>query len=403
MHMRKTLVVAAALFALSPLAAQAANLNSKGLEVSGWLPYWRSASSTLDVMPHLRQLTEINPFVYVVQPDGTIQDMAGVADDPWKSLFVEARKNKVRVIPTVMWSDTTAIHAILSNATKRQALEDTITSVIKGEGFDGVDIDFEGKSAMDKDYFSTFLKGLYQRMGTKWVMCTIEARTPIADRYPSGNAPKDATTYANDFVQINKYCDRVRFMTYDQQTVDVALNQKQGSAPYVPIADPKWVEDAIRLAMQSISKNKIEIGVATYGYEWTVTPLSQSGYNYDLQWAFNPRYATDLAAQIGAKIQRNSAGELSFSYLPQIQTPPPPKEDQQLSNANSDVTPIPAPLQTTTPAAVALANASINILWWSDAQAIADKVALAKKLGIRGVSVFKMDGGEDQGMWAVLK
>ncbi len=411
MSMRKVLAIAAAVFVLSPFVAfmlspvevQAATLNSKGLEVSGWLPYWREASSTLDVLPHLSQLTEINPFVYVVQPDGTIQDMAGIADEPWKSLIAAAKQKKVRVVPTVMWSDTNAIHTILSNAVLRVQLEDDIAALTAREGFDGIDIDFEGKKAEDKKYFSTFLKGLYQRMGKKWVMCTIESRTPIADRYSTA-PPKDAGVYANDWLQINKYCDRVRFMTYDQQSIDQTLNAAQKSAPYTPVADVQWVEKAIKLAMQTISKKKIMIGVATYGYEWQVTPLSTSGYDYKLLWAFNPKYATDLAAQIGSTIKRNSAGELSFSYLPQIQVPPPAAADQQLSTGNSnEVTPPPAPLQTTTPAAVILAQASINILWWSDATAIKQKVDLAKKLGVRGVAVFKLDGGEDQAMWQVLK
>jgi spore germination protein YaaH len=40
---------------------------------------------------------------------------------------------------------------------------------------------------------------------------------------------------------------------------------------------------------------------------------------------------------------------------------------------------------------------------WQDAQAIGDKVALAKRLGIRGVAIFKIDGGEDPKMWDYLK
>ena len=391
--MRKFFLLTIFILSIAPLGASAAKF-----EYSGWLPYWREASSTADAMAHLSQLTEINPFGYIVQPDGTVMDAMGVADEPWKSLIAAAKAKKVRVIPTVMWSDTEAIHRILSDTTARIKLEDDITELAFNEGFDGIDIDFEGKRAEDKNYFSTFLRGLYQRMGKKWVMCTIESRTPLSSRY-LGTPPKDAGVYANDFGAINKYCDRVRFMTYDQETIDQKLNAAALSAPYAPVADVKWVEKAIRLAMQTIPKHKIVIGIATYGYEWEVTPLTQSGYRYDKLWAFNPRYATALAAQIGSKVQRNPAGELSFSYIPQIQLPPPPKADQQLSNT----TPIPAPLQTTTPAAVVLATASYNILWWSDAQAIKQKIDLAKRLGVRGVAVFKLDGGEDPAMWQYFK
>ena len=58
------------------------------------------------------------------------------------------------------------------------------------------------------------------------------------------------------------------------------------------------------------------IGVATYGYEYDLIPLSQQGYRYDLNWAFNPRYTTDLASSLGITPTRNSAGEMSFSYTP---------------------------------------------------------------------------------------
>ena len=48
-------------------------------------------------------------------------------------------------------------------------------------------------------------------------------------------------------------------------------------------------------------------------------------------------------------------------------------------------------------------NLSYRLVTWQDSQAIADKVALAKQLGIRGVAVFKFDGGQDPKMWDVLK
>ncbi|HXK31649.1 MAG TPA: hypothetical protein VJZ94_02885, partial [Candidatus Paceibacterota bacterium] len=108
--MRKIFVLAAFVIMLAPAGASAA----PKFEYSGWLPYWKEASSTMDALAHIDQLTEINPFVYVLQKDGTIADRAGIADEPWRSLITVARAKKVRVIPTIMSGDTATLHAILS-------------------------------------------------------------------------------------------------------------------------------------------------------------------------------------------------------------------------------------------------------------------------------------------------
>ena len=390
--MRRVFYIAGLALIFSP--ALAAAQTTQKLEVSGWIPYWREEQGAADALAHLDQLTEINPFVYIVQTDGTVLDAAGIADEPWKGLLQEAKKKKVRVIPTVMWSDGAAMHKILSNQKTRNKLQDDITAIAVNEGFDGVDIDFEGKWAETKDYFSLFLKGLYSRMGKKWVMCTIEARTPLDSRY-LGTPPAGAGLYANNFKEINKYCDRVRLMTYDQGTIDQRLNRARG-APYIPLSDPGWVEKVVQLVSKDIPKRKLAIGIPTYGYEYEVTPLSVYGYNYDVQWSFNPRYAVELARSLGITPRRMSSGEIGFAYTPAV-TPPPPLD------ANTSTLPIPTGLNTQAPAAVALATAPFTLLWWSDAQAIKDKVDLARRLGVRGVAVFKIDGGEDPAMWSVLR
>jgi spore germination protein YaaH len=387
--------------------ATRAALGASSLEIMGWIPYWRAATGTADVLPHLASLTSVMPFGYVVQPDGSLHDAFGL-DAPRSTtsatLVAAAHAQGVKVVPTVMWSDTEAIHRILSDQTSRIALEDAIADLAKKNGFDGISIDFEGKYAKTIDYFSTFLKGLYQRMGNKWVYCAIEARTPVERRY-DGTPPPDATVYANDFEAINKYCDRVQLMTYDQQTVDVSLNRTADGAPYIPVADPRWVESVVELAAKSIAKNKLMIGIATYGYEWEVSPLAVSGYRYDKLWAFNPRYATDLATQLSVTPTRNAAGELSFTYKPDAEGGPAAvsvaasgEATETTSGTGNQTT-----TATTYPSTEAEHYAkSYNILWWSDAQAIKDKIDLAKKLGIRGIAVFKLDGGEDPAFWNVL-
>lgn len=386
------------IFLLFLPSSSSAAVISKPFEVSGWIPYWRVATGTADALQHMDVFTEINPFVYTLKSDGTLVDNGKMDEEPWTSFIAEAKKRGVRIIPTVMNSNGEFIAGILKDYSKRIALEDRIAALVFEKGFDGIDIDFEAKGASTNKYFSLFLKGMQMRLGSKkWLMCTIEARTPPSDAY--AKVPKKLE-YANDFAAINKYCDRVRFMTYDQRTADQTLNKKYKGIVYTPLADTAWVEKSIKLAMKQINRKKIVIGVATYGDEYRVGG-SVGNYEYQIQWAFNPRYADQIAALYGVVPARNAWGEMGLAYVPTT--------TQMLIGA--DVMPaLPMPGEIGSNGRAAAATTSSNSLQtafrylvWSDAKAIADKVALAKKLGVRGVAIFKIDGGEDPAMWSVLK
>ncbi len=388
-------VCAVVLFNVAPATVHAATTVKKpSIEISGWIPYWRTATGTADVLPHLSGLTEVNPFGYTVKQDGSLFDAAKIEAGAWDDFLKQARAKKVRVIPSVMWSDTDAIDAVLSDPTLRSKHVDAIVAMVTKNNFDGVDIDYEGKRASNRDDFSAFLK--------EWVTCTIEARTPPDSLYKT--IPTDLE-YANDYKAINKYCDRVKLMTYDQESADLKLN-KAATGLYTPVADPAWVTKVVNLAAKDIAKNKIVIGVPTYGYIYQVMPFDDgTGYSYTLLEAFNPKYATDLAKQLGITPMRNSAGELSFSYVPAALSKTGLPSQAQLSARAPKGTPssLLAAVGATQIARAESKQSPFYLLWWSDSKAVADKVALAKKLGVRGVAVFKFDGGEDQGIWSVLK
>lgn len=367
-------------------------------EISGWIPYWRTATGTADVLPHLSQLTSVMPFGYTMKNNGTLADTAKLTQEPWISFMAEARRKGVKVVPTVMWGNGEGIHRILSNTATRIALEDEIAAVVKANNFDGIDIDFEAKKYETVNYFSTFLKGLKMRLGTKLLYCTIEARMPITDRYLEGQTvPPDAMHYANDYKALNKYCDRVEIMAYDQGTIARRLNAAR-SAPYAPVSDPAWVESLVNLAAQDIAKNKLILGIATYGYEYTVTPIPGDGYQYKRLWAFNPKYALDIAAKLGITPQRTSAEEMGFTYDAKILEPAPAADSTIVQQNGFPVTTV----AENTGSSVGSAQ-PFNYMTWNDATAIAAEVALAKRLGIRGVALFKFDGGEDPLTWSVLK
>lgn len=371
---------------------------SGSFEVTGWIPYWRSATGTADVLPNLSKLTEVNPFVYTIKSDGTFLDNGSLDQEPWLSFIAAAKAQKVRVIPTIMTSNSDLLHELLSNTQSRIALEDRIAALVKEKGFDGIDIDFEGKRAEDKEYFSLFLKGLYQRMGQKWVMCTIESRTPFDARYYGTDIPADAGIFANDLKEINKYCDRVRIMAYDQQGIDLQLSAAAASSSqlYAPVGDPAWVEKVVNLMAKDIKRSKILIGVPTYGYEYSVTVYAGKQYVYDILWTFNPGYAWPIAQQYGITPERNAAGEMFFTYVP---TGAASTSAPVSSGANSALL---AAVGASVYADAYNSHLDFRLMDWPDAQSVQTKIDLAKKLGVRGISVFKFDGGQDPNIWNVL-
>jgi len=402
------LMVTFALANVMPSTAYAASPRSSSktkIEVSGWIPYWRTEAGTKDARAHLSQMSEVNPFGYTVTSGGVLHDAMKIQGSNWQSLILESKKRGVSVIPTIMWSDTNSIHAVLSDPVKRAAHVQAIVTAVNENDFDGIDIDYEGKKAETRIHFSAFLSELNDALKKKRLHCTIEARMPLSARF-SGTPPANIE-YANHLPDINTFCDRVRIMTYDQQTADLELNRTARTAKeiYAPVADVAWVEKVVDYMAQDIDKKKMVLGIATYGYIYQIMSNTEgSGYSYIKLEAFNPGYAIQLAKELKIKPERNRAGEMSFSYVPKNQSAGLPAHSQLTRLAPKGT----ASASRVAAGALALAKSKnqqvpFEYITWSDAGAIKQKVDLAKKMKLAGVAVFKIDGGSDPKMWGALK
>lgn len=347
---------------------------------AGWIPYWSKTAGGTETTQNLAKLNIISPFSYYVDENGMLVDRLKVASAPWPELFASAKENKIKIYPTVAWFDRDQMYRILIDKALRkahiQSIDDTILS---NASFDGVDIDYENKSAETKDGFSAFLKELsvITKAKNKKLICTIEPRTPIADRVRvlTPEIIANSKLVSNDYAIINKYCDQVRIMTYDQRDADIKLHDKYDKigSPYMPVADPVWVEKVIKLAIKDIAPSKIMLGIPTFGYKWELTPDNRGGYNYTKLRAMNYSDAFLLAREKGITIERNQSGELSYMHY---------AEGVQ-SYAGATTTPL-------------------HFVSVPDADSMLDKIALAKKYKLGGIVVFKFDGGADQTMWDVL-
>ena len=239
----------AVLFLGAPVFVNAAS----DLEVSGWIPYWSGNSGIRDAEKRLSVLDEIHPFSFSVKSDGTLLDLLGLDKSAWKRLIRKADSKDVLVTPTVMTSDGAMLHALLSDPVRRAAHVRHIAQMVEEGDYDGVNIDYEGKRAETKDFFSLFLKELKAAIGTKQLSCAVEARTPPDSLY---RTLPPVIEYANDYAAIGTHCDRVQIMAYDQQRADIKLNDARRGAPYMPVSDTEWVRKVVALAVQGAGRGQ---------------------------------------------------------------------------------------------------------------------------------------------------
>jgi spore germination protein YaaH len=136
-------------------------------------------------------------------------------------------------------------------------------------------------------------------------------------------------------------------MSYDYSTED--------SAPG-PIAPLDWVRSVLQLAVSEIPRDKIVLGVATYGYDWPSGEPAQ-----DLQWTD----AEALARAHNVPVKWDTASHSPWFAYTDSQGQP-------------------------------------HTVWFENASSMKDKLDLATQYRVAGVFIWVL-GGEDPATWRELR
>jgi len=334
-------------------------------QLSGWVPYWAKIAGTASLQGTIGKFSEINPFAYGVNADGTLVDRMRIGEAPWQRLFADAKREDVRIVPTVLWADAAAMHGTFTDPARLDRNVRNIVAMLDANGFSGVDIDYEGKDIADRDAFSAFLGRLHEALaadGGKTLDCTVEARTQ--DDPPPGFSGTRAMSYANDYAALSANCDAVRIMAYDQvfQVHRSNMFTESGSAPSSPNADDRWVEETLRYALRFIAPEKLVLGVSTYGWEFGVE-RTDNGYRYTRIKSIGYPDALEEARSAGVTPTRTEGGELSFTYR---------------------------------------SGDGERLVTVDDAESVRDRIDIARRLGLGGISLFKIDGAADPKLFDIV-
>lgn len=403
------LVVITTLFGLIiPNAVHTASASNKEPRkiVTGWIPYY----SIDRVLPRVRKLTpsiptganqpavcdssqygpaenaaiessylfrnkdlmkEVMPFWFSLKSPTLIRNDYNTGNPSWPMADTVClmRRAGMQIIPSM--TDGTAklvLAGYLANPTTRTTIVNSIVNLVNSNGFDGIDLDYEGFAFVDGS-------STWTRTAPLWVAFVKELSTALRANkkilsvttpylYDPSERQKGYFVYA--WADIASSIDRLRIMTYD---FNVA---KPG--PNAPIS---WVDKTVRYAISIMPSSKVYLGLPGYGRDWITAVQGKCPVSAPPGLRAGAKASTFLMVNAERKAAIDNAipvfdatvSEATYSYI------------QTYNGLTAD-------------GASTTCNVSRTV-WYQNARSYAERMALVSKYRLGGAALWTL-GMEDQ-------
>lgn len=142
--------------------------------------------------------------------------------------------------------DGALLHGILNNPAKQKQFIQQVVDTLSFYNLQGINIDFEELSEPTNAPLTNFQQQLYQALHAKNMVVTMDVAVKNNDY---------------DYKKLSAYNDFIILMAYDQFN-GVATGPG-------PVSAQKWIEEAVDWTASKIESDKIILGIAGFGYDWT--------------------------------------------------------------------------------------------------------------------------------------
>lgn len=286
--------------------------------------------SAEEAAPHL---TYLAPFSFQVNRDGSLRS-------PLLDNFPAiARQQNVTLmmVLTNMENDQFSAelgHLILTNQQVQDNLFRNIVQTATQLGFRDIHFDFEHLFEYDRESYNQFLRRAAQIFHNQgWLIST-------------ALAPKTSATQVGEWYTAHDYEAHGRIVDF---SVIMTYEWGWSGGPPMPVSPIGPVEQVLRYALSEMPAQKIMMGQNLYGYDWTL-PFQPGG---QFARALSPQAAIDLARQQNVAIEYDYRAQAPhFDYIDE--------------------------------------TGKQHKVWFEDARSIQAKFDLVKRLGLRGVSYWKL-------------
>lgn len=344
----------AAVIAVALMSGIAPVAGAGRLEVSVWMPTnWDIENAWASFVANTSRITCVSPVWYWLEPNGGVQarlpggksgESVGPVESDVRSVCWRAGIKLVPLISNAQPGrgfDTELTSRILNDPALRTAHVRALTSVVVAHGYDGIEIDYELMKGSDRAAFTAFMTELAGSLHAKGKLLAGAFHPKVVE------PGDDWGPQAQDWDALGRVVDSFRIMTYDHH---------YAGGPAGPLAALPWFKEVLAFAVAHVPREKILMGIPTYGYDWTG---SRTGKAVDV----DPRSAPDLAKRKGASIERDRvSNEPHFNYLE---------------------------------------NTDEHVVWYEDAECLPPKLDAVRAAGAAGIAVWRI-GTEEPGFWPKL-
>ncbi|MGI6777513.1 MAG: LysM peptidoglycan-binding domain-containing protein [Acetivibrionales bacterium] len=314
------------------------------IEVNGYLT--RMGAEGQEIVREVGDsLTYLSVFSYGIQEDGGLSTQNDV------EVLGTARQERVAPLMTLTnfrgrrFSPELA-NSVLGSPQVQETLITNILDTMGRKGYRGLNIDFEYVFPQDRENYNQFLRRVVNRLRPQGFLVS----TALA---PKETAGQIGLLYeAHDYPVHGQLTDFVVLMTYEWG---------YAAGPPWAIAPINKVRDILDYAVTAIPRNKILMGMPTYGRDWRL-PFVQG---QTIATSISPPAAVDRAAYYGVPIQFNTLYQSPFFEY---------TDEQGVE----------------------------HVVWFEDARSVREKFNLVKEYGLRGVSYWELSSPFPQN-WTVLR
>jgi spore germination protein YaaH len=260
-------------------------------------------------------------------------------DDPLVTNWTRLRR--IPVMPRFNCQHADTLHHILTDQVAQKASIDALMGIVRQNGYEGINLDFEGGYEGDRDWMSQYARRLARRLHNNGKKLSLEVSAKWEDFSTSRNR-------FHDYRALGEAADYVFVMNWGYHW--------SASAPGSP-DDLPYVKKAADYAASMPHKERFVLGAPLYGMDWP----AGGGPSHPATALHHPE-VIQLAARYGVRPRLDpTAYSWHFRYT-----------DPQ--GVGHDV-------------------------WFNDRTTIAARMQVAKERGL-GFGVWRL-GQEDPGIWDV--